>query len=144
MPSNRMLFGTRGDTYGDEQSANKMKDFMTSKFRGVFPEWNNIDISHYWRGTIVMNRDLTPAFGNLEDDKSVYFSYGYSANGNNTTIYCGKKLAEMMCESNSGATNISSIYRGLSPKIPFPFLRLWYLRLYLWYSGFRDKNKKEL
>ena len=144
MPSNRMLFGTRGDTYGDEQSANKMKDFMTGKFRGVFPEWNNIDISHYWRGTIVMNRDLTPAFGNLEDDKSVYFSYGYSANGNNTTIYCGKKLAEMICESNSGATNISSIYRGLSPKIPFPFLRLWYLRLYLWYSGFRDKNKKEL
>ena len=144
MPSNRMLFGTRGDTYGDDQSANKMKDNMTQKFRGVFPSWKDVEISHYWRGTVVMNRDLTPAFGSLEDDQTVHFSYGYSANGNNTTIYCGKKLAEMICESNSGSTNISEIYRGLSPKIPFPFLRLWYLRLYLWYSNLRDKNKKEL
>ena len=144
MPSNRMLFGTRGDTYGDDKSANRMREYMTEKFRGVFPNWKHIDISHYWRGTVVMNTDLTPAFGNLDDDKSVYFSYGYSANGNNTTVYCGKKLAESICESNSGNINIPAVYRGLSPKIPFPFLRLWYLRFYLWYSQLIDKSKKEL
>ena len=144
MPQNRMLFGTRGDTYGDEKSANRMKEYMTQKFRGVFPNWKHIDISHYWRGTVVMNTDLTPAFGNLDDDKSIYFSYGYSANGNNTTVYCGKKLAESICESNSGNINIPAVYQGLSPKIPFPFLRLWYLRFYLWYSHLIDKSKKEL
>jgi len=144
MPSNRMLFGTRGDTYGDDKSANRMREYMTEKFRGVFPNWKHIDMSHYWRGTVVMNTDLTPAFGNLDDDKSVYFSYGYSANGNNTTVYCGKKLAESICESNSGNINIPAVYRGLSPKIPFPFLRLWYLRFYLWYSHLIDKSKKEL
>ena len=144
MPSNRMLFGTRGDTFGDEKSALKMRGVMTNQFRGVFPNWNDIDIEYYWRGTVVMNRDLVPAFGNLENDKSVFFSYGYHANGNNTTVYCGKKLAEMIYESNSGETNISKVYQGLSPKIPFGFLRLWYLRIYLWYSNFTDKSKKEI
>ena len=144
MPSNRMLFGTRGDTFGDEKSALKMRGIMTDQFRGVFPNWNDIDIEYYWRGTVVMNRDLVPAFGNLENDKSVFFSYGYHANGNNTTVYCGKKLAEMIYESNSGETNISKVYQGLSPKIPFGFLRLWYLRIYLWYSNFTDKSKKEI
>ena len=144
MPSNRMLFGTRGDTYGDEKSAERMQDLMIKKFRGVFPNWENIDIDHYWRGTVVMTSDFVPAFGALEEDKSVYFSYGYQANGNNTTVYCGKKLAEMIYESNSGETNISKVYQGLSPKIPFGFLRLWYLRIYLWYSNFTDKSKKEI
>ena len=144
MPSNRMLFGTRGDTYGDDKSALKMRSMMTKQFQGVFPNWNDIDVEYYWRGTVVMNRDLVPAFGSLENDKSVFFSYGYHANGNNSTVYCGKKLAEMIYESNSGETNISKVYQGLSPKIPFAFLRLWYLRIYLWYSRFTDKSKKEI
>jgi len=142
MPSNRMLFGTRGDTFGDDKSALKMRSMMTKQFQGVFPNWNNIDVEYYWRGTVVMNRDLVPAFGSLENDKSVFFSYGYHANGNNSTVYCGKKLAEMIYESNSVETNISKVYQGLSPKIPFAFLRLWYLRIYLWYSRFTDKSKK--
>ena len=95
MPSNRMLFGTRGDTFGDDKSALKMRSMMTKQFQGVFPNWNDIDVEYYWRGTVVMNRDLVPAFGSLENDKSVFFSYGYHANGNNSTVYCGKKLAEM-------------------------------------------------
>jgi glycine/D-amino acid oxidase-like deaminating enzyme len=144
MPSNRMLFGTRGDTFGDDKSALKMRSMMTKQFKGVFPNWNDIDVEYYWRGTVVMNRDLVPAFGSLENDKSVFFSYGYHANGNNSTVYCGKKLAEMIYESNSGETNISKVYQGLSPKIPFAFLRLWYLRIYLWYSRFTDKSKKEI
>ena len=144
MPSNRMLFGTRGDTFGDNKSALKMRSMMTKQFQGVFPNWNDIDVEYYWRGTVVMNRDLVPAFGSLENDKSVFFSYGYHANGNNSTVYCGKKLAEMIYESNSGETNISKVYQGLSPKIPFAFLRLWYLRIYLWYSRFTDKSKKEI
>lgn len=142
MPSNRMLFGTRGDTFGDDKSALKMRSMMTKQFQGVFPNWNDIDVEYYWRGTVVMNRDLVPAFGSLDNDKSVFFSYGYHANGNNSTVYCGKKLAEMIYESNSGETNISKVYQGLSPKIPFAFLRLWYLRIYLWYSRFTDKSKK--
>ena len=144
MPSNRMLFGTRGDTFGDDKSALKMRSMMTKQFQGVFPNWNDIDVEYYWRGTVVMNRDLVPAFGSLENDKSVFFSYGYHANGNNSTVYCGKKLAEMIYESNSGETNISKVYQGLSPKIPFAFMRLWYLRIYLWYSRFTDKSKKEI
>ena len=67
-----------------------MREIMTKQFRGVFPNWNEIDIEHYWRGTVVMTRDLVPAFGSLENDKTVFFSYGYQANGNNTTVYCGK------------------------------------------------------
>ena len=144
MPSNRMLFGTRGDTYGDNESAKKMRAYMTKRFREVFPNWESIDISHYWRGTIVYTRDWTPSVGNLKDDPSVYFSFGYSANGNNTTVYCGKKIAELICESNSGDVTIPAVYKGLSPKFPFPFLRLWYLRFMLWYYSLTEKNKREL
>ena len=144
MPNNRMLFGTRGDTYGDKASAIKMQSLMTKSFRGVFPCWNEIDISHYWRGTVVMTRDFTPSVGSLDDDPSVYFSYGYSANGNNTTVYCGKKLSELICASNSGEVNLPAVYKGLSPKIPFSFLRLWYLRIVLAYYRFFEENKREL
>ena len=94
---------------------------MTKCFRGVFPHWNDIDIEYYWRGTIVYTRDWTPSVGSLEDDPSVYFSYGYSANGNNTTVYCGKKLSELIFASNSGEVNLPAIYKGLSPKFPFAF-----------------------
>ena len=143
MPNNRMLFGARGDTYGDDASAAKMRGWMTKRFGQVFPEWNSIDISHYWRGTVVMTRDFTPSVGNLEKDPSVYFSFGYHANGNNSTVYCGKKLAELICESNSGDVNIPAVFKGLAPKIPFPFLRLWYLRFMLWYYNFSE-NRREL
>ena len=87
-----------------------------------------------------MTRDFVPAFGALEEDKSVYFSYGYQANGNNTTVYCGKKLAEMIYKSNS---KYFKVYQGLSPK-SFWILRLWYLRLYLWYANLTDRSKKEI
>ncbi len=144
MPSNRMLFGTRGDTFGDEKSALKMKEYMTKCFRGVFPHWSDIDIEYYWRGTIVYTRDWTPSVGSLEDDPSVYFSYGYSANGNNTTVYCGKKLSELICASNSGEVNLPAIYKGLSPKFPFASMRLWGLRFMLSYYRYFEQNKREL
>ena len=62
---------------------------------------------------------------------------------NKIRILMGKKLAEMIY-SNSGETNVSKVYQGLSPRIPFSFLRLWYLRLYLWYANLTDKSKKEI
>ena len=53
------------------------------------------------------------------------------------------KLAELICESNSGNVNIPAVMSGLAPKIPFPFLRLWYLRFMLWYYNLSE-NRREL
>jgi len=137
LPDKRFLFGARGDTTGTVRDGEKMKHWMIKRMGEVFPSWRDIEIDHYWRGLVCVTRKLTPSVGKLNDDPSVWYGFGYQANGVNTAPWCGMKLAHAI----AGKENIGDLpapLRGLAPKFPIGAMRTWALRgAYAWYK-FKD------
>ena len=132
----RFLFGARGDLTGSEESSQKKSKKMEEQMKKVFPNWKDVQIDYHWRGLVAVTTKFTPSIGKLEDE--IYYSFGYQANGVNTAPWSGNELAKLIV-SNSKELNISKLYKGLPSKIPFPKLRLFYLRLYLIYYSLLDK-----
>jgi glycine/D-amino acid oxidase-like deaminating enzyme len=82
---------------------------------------------------------LTPSVGCLEDDPSVWYAFGYHANGVNTAPWTGMMLARLIAGSNRGMAELPLVMRGLAPRFPFAVLRRWYLRgAYLYYRILDD------
>ena len=82
-----------------------MRDWMVRRFREVFPAWRDVGIEYFWRGFICMSRSLAPSLGRLEDDPSVYYGFGYHANGVNTAPWAGMKLARMLAGNETPDVN---------------------------------------
>ena len=112
----------------------RMRGWLVRRLGEVFPHWRNVEISHYWRGLVCMTGSMTPSVGRLEDDPSVWFGFGYQANGVNTAPWTGMMLARLIAGSNRGLDELPAVMTGLAPRIPFAALRRWYLRAaYLYY-----------
>ena len=134
LPDKAFLFGARGDTTGRPHSGARMRAWLTRRLGEVFPHWKGVAISHFWRGLVCMTRDLTPSVGCLDDDPSVWYGFGYHANGVNTAPWTGMMLARMIAGSNRGEDALPAVMRGLPPRFPLPALRPWYLRgAYVYY-----------
>lgn len=134
LPDKRFLFGARGDTTGTPQDGEKMKQWMIKRMGEVFPAWKEIEVDYFWRGLVCVTRKLTPSVGKLNDDSTVWYGFGYHANGVNTAPWCGMKLANAI----AGKEQIGELpkpLRGLAPKFPFDAIRIWALRgAYAWYK----------
>jgi glycine/D-amino acid oxidase-like deaminating enzyme len=138
LPDRRFLFGARGDTTGRPEDGEKMKRWMTRRLGEVFPAWRDVEIDYFWRGLACVTRKLSPSVGRLEDDPSVWYGYGYHANGVNTAPWTGMMLARMIAGANRGAEALPAIMAGPPPKFPLAALRLWLLRGALLYHRLTD------
>ena len=85
-----------------------------------------------------MTGSLCPSIGRLDDDSSVYFSYGYHGNGVNTATWSGKKLADWIGTGSSPV--LPAIVQGMAKKFPLASLRLKYLRLAIAVSAWLDRR----
>ena len=140
LPDRRLLFGARGDSTGSPEAAERMQAWLTRRFGEVFPAWQDVEISHFWRGFICVTRNLTPAVGCLDEDPSVYYGFGYHGNGVNAAPWTGRALARLIAGSNSGENDLPAVFRGPAPRFPLPALRLWMLRAAnLYYHHVKDK-----
>ena len=128
LPDNRLLFGARGDTTGSPADGARMRAWMTRRLGEVFPAWRDVPISHFWRGLVCVTRRFAPSIGRLEDDPSVWYGFGYHANGVNTAPWAGMMLARMIAGANRGPDELPAVLRGMPARFPFSGLRLWYLR----------------
>ncbi len=134
LPDRSFLFGARGDVTGRPEQGARMRAWLVRRLGEVFPHWRNVEISHYWRGLVCMTGSMTPSVGRLEDDPSVWFGFGYQANGVNTAPWTGMMLARLIAGSNRGLDELPAVMTGLAPRFPFAALRRWYLRAaYLYY-----------
>ena len=59
LPDNRILFGTRGDLTGSDQSNLAMSKKMEKFLKNIFPKWSNVTIDYNWRGLIALSQKLT-------------------------------------------------------------------------------------
>jgi len=58
LPDNRILFGTRGDLTGSDQSNLAMSKKMEKFLKDIFPKWSNVTIDYNWRGLIALSQKL--------------------------------------------------------------------------------------
>ena len=127
LPGNRFMIGARGDMTGKPEDGNAMRDWMVMRIGEVFPGWRGAEITHFWRGFVCMSQNFAPSIGQLDDDPSVYFGYGYHANGVNTAPWTGQLIANIMA-GRACLDDIPVVMRGNAKKFPFAALRLYYLR----------------
>jgi glycine/D-amino acid oxidase-like deaminating enzyme len=120
LPDRSFLFGARGDTTGRPEHGEHMRSWLLRRLGQV--------ITHFWRGLVCVTERMTPSVGRLDDDPSVWFGFGYHANGVNTAPWTGMMLARMIAGSNRGLDEVPTVMRGLAPRFPFAGLRRWYLR----------------
>lgn len=140
LPDRRFLFGARGDTTGRPEDGERMRAWMVRRFGEVFPAWHDIPVTHFWRGLVCMTRKLTPSIGRLPDDPTVWYGFGYHANGVNTAPWTGMRLARAVAGEIEPGTVAPAIMQGLPARFPFSALRLWILRgAYLFYR-FQDRR----
>ena len=83
-------------------------------------------------------RSLAPSVGRLADDPSVWYGFGYHANGVNTAPWVGMRLATAIAGSNREDTDFPAVMAGLAPRFPFAAMRLWCLRAAYVYYRFQD------
>ena len=138
LPDNRILFGTRGDFIGSNQSNFVRSKIMESFFKNIFPSWLNISIDYNWRGLIAMSQKLTPSIGKIKNEE-IYYGFGYHGVGVASAPWTGKQLSKLVFSSNSKDLNISKIYKGLPKKFIFPKLRIFYFRLAVLFYIIKDK-----
>ena len=138
LPDNRILFGTRGDFIGSDQSNLDRSKIMEKFFKNIFPDWLNISIDYNWRGLIAMSQKLTPSIGKLENEE-IYYGFGYHGVGVSSAPWTGKQLSKLVFSSNSKDLNISKIYKGLPKKFIFPKLRIFYFKLAVLFFNIKDK-----
>ena len=138
LPDNRILFGTRGDLEGSNQSNQMMAKKMETFLKRIFPKWEDVNIEYNWRGLIALSQKLTPSVGKIEDEE-IYYGFGYSGVGVSSAPWTGKQLSKLVFSSNSKDLEISKVYKGLPKKFLFPKLRLLYFRFAVWIYAFKDK-----
>ena len=138
LPDNRILFGTRGDFIGSDQSNLDRAKIMEKFFKNIFPDWVSISIDYNWRGLIAMSQKLTPSIGKIENEE-IYYGFGYHGVGVSSAPWTGYQLSKLVFSSNSKNLNISKIYKGLPKKFIFPKLRIFYFRLAILFYNIKDK-----
>ena len=138
LPDNRILFGTRGDFIGSDQSNLNRSKIMERFLKNIFPSWSNISIDYNWRGLIAMSQKLTPSIGKIENEE-IYYGFGYHGVGVSSAPWTGKQLSKLVFSSNSKDLNISKIYKGLPKRFIFPKLRIFYFKLAVLFYNIKDK-----
>ena len=138
LPDNRILFGTRGDYIGSDQSNLDRAKIMEKFFKNIFPDWASISIDYNWRGLIAMSQKLTPSIGKIENEE-IYYGFGYHGVGVSSAPWTGYQLSKLVFSSNSKNLNISKVYKGLPKKFIFPKLRIFYFRLAILFYNIKDK-----
>jgi glycine/D-amino acid oxidase-like deaminating enzyme len=137
LPDNRLMLGARGDLAGSPAEGERMRAWMAKRVADLFPAWRDVGIDHFWRGFVCTSLRLAPSAGQLPDDETVFYGFGYHANGVNTAPWTGMKLAAMAAGKET-ESDLPAVMRGLPARFPFPFLRRKYLAAaYRWYA-FKD------
>jgi glycine/D-amino acid oxidase-like deaminating enzyme len=129
LPDKRLMFGGRGGADGSVENANRNYAALTARYRKLFPKWQHVEVEYRWHGLVCLTRRLTPAVGQLDNDSSVFFAFGYHGNGVNTSTWCGKQVADWLVRphgENRIPRSLPRIVHHLPKRIPLPSLRMFY------------------
>lgn len=138
LPDNRFMFGGRGHTTGHAAGEAETYERLEAMLRLLWPAWSAVDVEYGWHGLISTTSTLLPSIGQLDDDPSVFFGYGYHGNGVNTATWTGKKIADWIGAGSS--PELPAIVKGMGRKYPLAGLRLKYLQAAIALSSWLDRR----
>ncbi len=96
---------------------------------GLFPELDDMAVSHSWLGTLGFTEDHLPRIG--QDTDGVYYALGYSGSGVAMAPYLGWRVANKVLGTKDGQTGFDPLdfpavrFHGFIP-LALPFMNLWY------------------
>jgi glycine/D-amino acid oxidase-like deaminating enzyme len=125
LPEGRLLLGMRGDILGSANGSARMRAAVEARIARQFPALAGIELSHFWRGPVCVTASLTPSVGLLNDDPTIGHAFAWHGAGINGAQVGGRLLAEVL--AGEPQTHIPAPYRGLTPRLPFPGLRPYYV-----------------
>ncbi|WP_425081781.1 NAD(P)/FAD-dependent oxidoreductase [Ruegeria arenilitoris] len=102
MPDRRFLFGMRGGLRASPQAEAAIRRKALNDFRQMFPEWASVDVTHMWSGMVCLSRGLTPFVGPVTDQPGMFAGFAYHGNGVAMGTYCGRALARMVLQQETG------------------------------------------
>ncbi len=130
LPDGRFMFGGRGGASGDAAGTERNYVRLIARMHELFPLWRDVRIDYRWQGLVCMTRKRTPSIGQFENDRSVYFAFGYHGNGVNTATWSGKQVADWLAtnklDSAVPPASLPAIVQGMPARFPLPSLRLAY------------------
>jgi glycine/D-amino acid oxidase-like deaminating enzyme len=138
LPDNRFLFGGRGHTTGHREGEQETYTRLEAMMKKIWPGWAALKVDYSWHGLICMTGSMCPSVGQLEDDESVYFAYGYHGNGVNNASWAGKQIADWI--GNGASPKLPNVIRGVSRRFPLARFRLKYLQMGIALSSWLDRR----
>lgn len=138
LPDNRFLFGGRGHTTGHPDGERETYLRLETMFKRLWPGWSEIEVDYRWHGLICMTGSMCPSVGQLDEDDSVYFGYGYHGNGVNNASWVGKQLADWI--GVGSPPDLPDVIKGVSRKFPLARYRLKYLQMGIALSSWLDRR----
>jgi hypothetical protein len=82
--------------------------------------------------------------GDVSEDPSAYFGYGYHGNGVNSATWSGRELAYWLAGKNASKDllprHLPAIMQGRPPRFPLAFLRRQYLRAGIGFYRLRGRE----
>ncbi|MEM7431849.1 MAG: FAD-dependent oxidoreductase [Pseudomonadota bacterium] len=138
LPDKRFLFGGRGAARGTKSDEAKVYVGLQELIGKIWPAWSGVEVDYRWHGLVCMTRRLCPTVGQLNDDPSVYFGFGYHGNGVNNASWTGKQMADWIGNGRQ-PESVPAVITGLSERYPLPSLRQSYLRFGIFVSRQLDR-----
>ena len=127
----RILFGGRdGSIAGDPQWPT---DNLRRALADIFPELENVEITHTWFGHVAMNRDMVPR---IFSRKGIRYAAGYCGSGVVWANWAGRKAALQILSDDEGASALD--FRP-PPLIPFYSGRPWFLPAVFGWMTIQDR-----
>ena len=129
-PDGRMLWGGRNDLSTD-LDLNESAKILSNQACKVFPELNDVEITHTWTGKLGITFDLMPHIGEIN---GIHYAFGYGGHGLSIATYLGTELGLLM----SGQKDRSP-YKEISHQTMFFYRKEpWFLPFAAYYYRFLD------
>lgn len=127
----RMIFGGRA-SFNPNTPTDTIARELHRRIRSIFPQLNDIRLSHAWSGNVAFTIDQIPHMGQHD---GVHYCFGCNGSGVVMMSYLGYRTARMVLEGGIS----SSAYAMLEPPtLPFYTGRPWFIPIVGTYYKLRD------
>jgi glycine/D-amino acid oxidase-like deaminating enzyme len=126
----RILFGGRAG----QREVNDPRSSGTHLYRrlvALFPELQDVRITHSWAGFIAYTFDHLPHMAQYE---GIHYAAGYCGSGVAMATYLGRKTALSML----GSPDAANAFDSPHPTRPLYTGRPWFMGPIIWYKGMQD------
>ncbi len=129
----RIIFG--GRVSSSETDPEKSAPLLKRDLAGIFPELNNVKVSHSWMGFVAYTFDTLAHIGKYE---GIYYAMGYCGSGVSMASYLGMRIGQQLLGMKEGKTGFDNIK---FPTRPFYTGKPWFLSASVaWYRGLDRLN----